>query len=86
MRKLLLSVMLLLLVPVCLRAQNEVCSARITVVDSLLVTDNVDGLDSVRYLLRAPEGTDSLHWYPDSLFLNPEADSQWVTLCCRDTL
>ena len=60
--------------------------ARIIVADTVPVIDNENGIDSVRYLLCASERADSLHWYPDSLFLNPEADSQWVTLCCRDTL
>ena len=52
MRKLLLPIMLLLLTSVSLRAQNTVCSARITVADSIVVSDSIDGLDSVRYLLQ----------------------------------
>ena len=57
------------------------CSVRIIVEDTILLTD-----DTVQYHLVSSSTADSLHWYPDSLFANPTASSQWVTLGCGDTL
>lgn len=76
---------LLLLGAVGVRGQ-AVCSARIVVTDTVLVDGHGEEPDSVRYLLRAPKWTDSLHWEPEALFADPQADSQWVTVSCNDTL
>ena len=57
------------------------CSVRIIVDDTILLTDH-----TVRFHLLPSASADSLHWYPDSLFADPTASSQWVTLGCDDTL
>ena len=62
------------------------CTVSITVADTLFVPDPQHVNDSVRYHLLASEGADSLHWWPDSLFANPSAAEQWVTLGCHDSL
>ena len=75
---------LLLAILLMLSAQAQVvpdCSARITVVDTVFVSDNI-----MQYHLQAPAGTDSLHWMPDSLFADPSAADQWVTVTCGDSL
>ena len=76
---------LLLLSAVGVRGQ-AVCSARIVVTDTVLVDGHGEEPDSVRYLLRSPQWTDLLHWEPEALFADPQADSQWVTVSCNDTL
>lgn len=75
----------LILAAVGVRAQ-EVCSARIVVTDTVLLRDSAGVIDSVRFLLRPEESADSLHWFPEALFADPSADSQWVTLGYQDTL
>ena len=76
---------LLLLAAAGAQGQN-VCSARIEVADTLFVRDSDGVVDSVRFLLRPAESADSLRWFPETLFANPSADSQWVTLGYRDSL
>lgn len=62
------------------------CTVSITVADTLFVPDPLHVNDSVRYHLLASEEADSLHWWPDSLFVNPSAAEQWVSVGCHDTL
>lgn len=57
------------------------CSVHIIVQDTIFLTD-----DTVRFHLISSASADSLHWYPDSLFADPTASSQWLTLGCNDTL
>lgn len=62
------------------------CTVSITVADTLFVPDPQHVNDSVRYHLLVSEEADSLRWWPDSLFANPSAAEQWVTLGCHDSL
>ena len=80
-----LLVLLLLLVTAHAQSQT-VCDVQIVVSDTQLVPNTSYGIDSVRFQLQGPSDSDSLHWYPDSLFSDPTASSQWVTLGCDDTL
>ena len=62
------------------------CTASITVADTLFVLDPQHVNDTVRYRLLVSEQADSLRWWPDSLFADPSAAEQWVSLGCHDTL
>ena len=73
--------LVLLLLLVTAQAQSQtVCDVQIVVSDTQLVPNTSYGIDSVRFQLQGTSDADSLHWYPDSLFSDPTASSQWVTL------
>ena len=78
---------LLFLFPLTGKTQiQRMCTASITVTDTFLLHDPLHVNDSVRYRLTCSEEADSLHWWPDSLFTDPSAAEQWVSLGCHDTL
>ena len=62
------------------------CVAHIIVDDTVLFSNPYGGTDSVRYHLMGPTDADSLMWMPDTLFANPTATSQWLTVACGDTV
>ena len=83
--RLILPLLFLALLP--LRSYSQgVCTARIEVVDTVIFYDTLGNIDSVRYRLSGPADADSLLWMPDTLFANPLASEQWVTLGFQDSL
>ncbi len=76
---------MILLLHVGLYAQITGCTVAIEVTDTQAVYNYLGDIDSVRYHLQASVSADSLHWYPDSLFADPTAPSQWLTIGCNDS-
>ncbi len=67
--------LLLLLLPLWAKGQNyQPCSTSIVVADTVVMDD------SVRFHLLPFDDVDSVLWVPDSLFANPRAIEQWITL------
>ena len=67
--------LLLLLLPLWAKGQNyQPCSTSIIVADTVVMDD------SVRFHLLPFDDVDSVLWAPDSLFANPRAVEQWITL------
>lgn len=76
------TLLLAILLATSIQAQSVTdCTVRIIVQDTVFLTD-----DTVQFHLHTSQSADSLHWYPDSLFADPTAPSQWVTLGCNDSL
>ncbi len=66
---------LLLLLPFWAQGQDyQPCSTTIVVADTVVLDD------SVRFHLLPFDDVDSVLWAPDSLFANPRAVEQWITL------
>ena len=67
--------LLFLLLPFWAKGQNyQPCSTSIVVADTVVMDD------SVRFHLLPFDDVDSVLWAPDSLFANPRAVEQWITL------
>ena len=77
---------IILLLHSVLLAQTRDCTIAIEVTDTQFVYNYLGDIDSVRYHLQASVTADSLRWYPDSLFADPTATSQWLTLGCNDSI
>ena len=70
-----LVITLLLMLPFWAKGQNyQPCSTSIVVADTVVLED------SVRFHLLPFDDVDSVLWAPDSLFANPRAVEQWITL------
>ena len=70
-----LVITLLLMLPFWAKGQNyQPCSTSIVVADTVVLDD------SVRFHLLPFDDVDSVLWAPDSLFANPRAVEQWITL------
>ena len=70
-----LLITLLLMLPFWAKGQNyQPCSTSIVVADTVVLED------SVRFHLLPFDDVDSVLWAPDSLFANPRAVEQWITL------